>query len=336
MIRWTIMETYGLDLLFGGLAVAAFAWIWLIVRTFRQTVWWGLSSLVLPPVALLFALRHAQRAVGPLVVFILGGLIMAAPVCYSLTAPDDSKLHEKLSEGPKLMSLANHALQSDAAHEWMEGRAFYMQLGGVAVAALAWIWLIVRAFRQHRRWGLSSLVVPPVGFAFAAWHPRKAVMPLVLVALSLLVAATPALYTLSVPLDLGERDKVVNGQRHLTLTGWDRKDYSILKRAPDVAVLQMANQDVTDQSLESLKQMKSLQELDLNDTQVTDAGLGILKGLPALATVRLARTKVTDQGFRETLFAKDSLMQLDLRGTQVSRETAQAWQSGKAGRRVLQ
>ena len=98
-------------------------------------------------------------------------------------------------------------------------------------------------------------------------------MPLVLVVLGLLVAATPAVYTLFVPLDLGPREKLVDGERHLTLTGSDRKDYSVLKLKPDVVVLQMANPDVTDQSLESLKEMKALQELDLNGTQVTDAGL---------------------------------------------------------------
>jgi hypothetical protein len=218
----------------------------------------------------------------------------------------------------------------------MEGRAFYMQLGGLLVAALAWTWLLVRAFRQHRRWGLTSLVLPPVGLIFAAWHPRKGTAPLILCLLSILVAATPALYTLYVPLDLGPLEKIVDGQRHLTLTGWDRKDYSILKLKPDVVVLQMANPDVTDESLESLQEMKVLQELDLNGTQVTDAGLKILKDLPALSTLRLARTRITDQGFHNTLFAKDSLMQLDLSGTKVSRETVQAWRNAKLGRRAMQ
>ena len=46
---------------------------------------------------------------------------------------------------------------------------------------------------------------------------------------------------------------MVDGQQHLTLTGSDRKDYSVLKLKQDVAVLQMANPDVTDQSLESLR-----------------------------------------------------------------------------------
>jgi len=292
--------------------------------------------LILPPLALLFALRHSQKAVGPLVLFVLGGLIAAAPVSYSLVGPVDLGLREKLSAGPRLMSSAKSALQSDAAHEWMEDRAFYMQLGGLTVAAMAWIWLLVVAFRQHRRWGLSSLILPPLGLVFAARHPRKGAIPLVFFLLCLLVAAMPALYTLYVPLDLGPREKLVEGQRHLTLTGWDRKDYSLLRLKPDVVVLQMANPDVTDGALEPLKEMKALQELDLNDTQVTDAGLRILKDLPALARLRLARTKITDQGFHEALFPKDSLMQLDLRGTHVSRETGRAWRDAKPDRRVLQ
>jgi hypothetical protein len=328
------METYAIPLLYGGLALVALAWIWLIVRAFQETVWWGLASLLLPPLALVFALRHAQKAITPLIVFVLGGLVVAVPVSYSLVGP--AGLYDKLREGPKLWSLTESALQSDAAHEWMEGRAFYMQLGGLMVAAVAWIWLLVRAFRQHRRWGLSSLVLPPAGLVFAGRHPRKGAPPLILFLLSILVAAMPALYTLYVPLDLGPLENVVDGQRHLTLTGWDRKDYSILKLKPDVVVLQMANPDVTDKSLESLQEMQALQELDLSGTQVTDAGLKILKDLPALTKLRLARTKITDQGFHSTLFAKDSLMQLDLSGTQVGRETVQAWRNAKSGRKAMQ
>src|SRR5262249_8935235 len=105
---------------------------------------------------------------------------------------------------------------------------------------------------------------------------------------------------------------------------------------PDVVVLQMANPDVTDESIAPLKEMKGLQELDLSGTQVTDVGLTILKDLPALARLRLARTKITDQGFHDALFAKESLMQLDLRGTQVSHETGRAWHDAKPDRRIQQ
>jgi hypothetical protein len=210
-----------------------------------------------------------------------------------------------------------------------------MQVGGLAVASLCWVWLLVRAFRQDWRWGVSSLVFPPAGLAFAARHPRRAAAPFILIVLALLVTATPAVYTLYVQLDLGPRKKLVDGQEHLTLTGWDRTDYSILKLERDVVVLQMANPDVTDQSLEPLKEMKGLQELDLNGTQVTDAGIRLLKELPALARLRLARTKITDEGFHDSLFAKDSLMQLDLRNTKVARDTIKAWRQAKSGRHAM-
>jgi hypothetical protein len=226
-------------------------------------------------------------------------------------------------------------LQSDTAHEWMVANAFSMQVGGLAVALSAWVWLIVRAFQTRRTWGFASLAIPPVGLVFAGRHPRKGILPLGVLALSLLIAAIPALYIHFVKLDLKARDKLVNGQRHLTLTGWDRKDYSLLRLNPDVVVLQMANPDVTDETLEAVREMKGLQELDLNDTQITDGGLGVLKSLPALSALRLARTKITDQGFHDTLFAKDSLMMLDLSGTGVSRQTVQAWRNAKPGRRAL-
>jgi hypothetical protein len=39
----------------------------------------------------------------------------------------------------------------------MEGRALYLQLGGLAVAAAVWIWLIARVVRQRRAWRLATL-----------------------------------------------------------------------------------------------------------------------------------------------------------------------------------
>ena len=332
------MEAYALASLSGGLTLAALAWVWLLVCAIKQNVWWGLCSLIVPPVALVFALRHAQKAIGPLALFVLGSTISVAPLFYSLIGPVDLRLREQVRQEPKILSLAKSALESDAVHGWMESRALYMQLGGLAVAVLSWIWVLVRAFRQHRRWGISSLILPPVGLIFTGRHPRKGAVPLSLFLVCLLVAATPAIYTLSVSPDKSVRERIVDGEQHLTLTGSDpnSKDAPDLKLKQDVAVLQMANPDVTDHSLEPLREMKALRELDLNGTQVTDAGLEILKELPALRSLRLARTKITDKGFRTALFDKESLMQLDLRGTGVSRETIQAWRDAKPGRRVLQ
>ena len=132
------------------------------------------------------------------------------------------------------------------------------------------------------------------------------------------------------------RDKSLTWQRHLTLTGWDRKDYSILKLKPDVVVLQMANPDVTDKSLESLQEMKALQELDLNGTQVTDAGLRSSKTFPPCQQLRLARTKITDQGFH-----RYALREGFADATRSERHpgwsrTVQAWRNAKSGRKAMQ
>jgi Leucine-rich repeat (LRR) protein len=156
-----------------------------------------------------------------------------------------------------------------------------------------------------------------------------------LLVLAVLIATVPAVYILLVQVDLGPRDRNVDGKRHVTLTGWDRDDYAVLRLLPDVSVLQMANADVTDHVIAGLGGMKNLEELDLNGTQVTDAGLGIIRDLPALATLRLARTKITDKGFRDFLSSKESLMQLDLQHTQVSRDTVKTWRAGNPDRKAL-
>src|SRR5437899_2914318 len=73
------------------------------------------------------------------------------------------------------------------------------------------------------------------------------------------------------PIERGPRDKLVDGERHLTLTGWDRTDYAdFLGRKPDAVVLQMANADVTDDTLALLADMTRLRRLDVSHSQVTD------------------------------------------------------------------
>ena len=70
--------------------------------------------------------------------------------------------------------------------------------------------------------------------------------------------------------------------------------------------------------------MQALQELDLNGTQVTDAGLMSSRIFPPWRGYGWPGTRITDQGFHRTLFAKDSLMQLDLSGTQSVARLARA------------
>jgi hypothetical protein len=195
----------------------------------------------------------------------------------------------------------------------IDDSAQYIYLTGLALLALGFLGLMIRAFRNWRR-GL---------------------FPLALVGLGVVITSFPPVYRRLVPIDLGPRERIVDGQRHITLTGWDRKDYGLLGSKRDVAVLQMANPDVTDQTLERLRGMDRLEELDLNNTQVTDAGLRILKELPARVRLRLKNTRITDQGFRESLADKATLKQLDLSGTAVGAEAVDAWRKAGPGRRAL-
>jgi len=195
----------------------------------------------------------------------------------------------------------------------MDNYAHYIYLAGLVVITIGCLGLIIRAFR----------------------HWRKGLGPLALIVLGLVITGFPPTYQLLVPINLGPRERIIDGQRHITLTGWDRNDYTFLGSKHDVAVLQMANHDVTDRTLELLKGKNALKDLDLDNTQVTDVGLKILKDLPALNALHLRNTRITNQGFQEELARKESLQLLDLTGTHVSRETAQAWRKAKDRRRVL-
>jgi hypothetical protein len=136
--------------------------------------------------------------------------------------------------------------------------------------------------------------------------------------------------------DLGPLETMVNGEPHITLTGWQPKDmdYSVLKGRPDTVVLQMANDDVTDRTLENLRGLKKLRVLDLANTQVTDEGLSVLKEFPNLEVLFLNRTKITDAGVRQNVFAIDSLKELNVRNTQVTKKTRDEWKAAREGRKV--
>lgn len=219
----------------------------------------------------------------------------------------------------------------------MEIVGFWMIVAGIAIAAVAYVWLLVVAFRLRVLWGVALLVFPPAALVFLCFDPRRAAVPLTLYLLAGVVIGVPfALNSYAQHfIDLGAYEKIVDGERNLTLTGWDRKDYSVLDAKPDAVVLQMANADVDDRTLEHLRNMKRLRELDLNDTAVTDAGLAVLGGLPNLQVLRLRKTQITDEGFRQYLAYKDSLMELDLTGTQVKSKTVREWKAAKEGRKAL-
>lgn len=127
----------------------------------------------------------------------------------------------------------------------------------------------------------------------------------------------------------------VNGEVHVTLTGIPNYDYAKLPRFQDATVLQMANPEVSDETLKQLRAFTQLKELDVNDTAITDAGLAELRHCPRLERLRLKNTRITDDGFRAHLLDRDELQELDVRDTQVMSKTNRAWKMQKEGRKFL-
>ena len=248
-------------------------------------------------------------------------------------AGDDTSGSVRLVSGVPDASLGRGSTVLDA-----ETRLFYIAAAGLGLAVVGLLWLIVAAFRVRWYWGLAVLLFPPLGLAFGfRLHVRKeAAWPLAILAIGLAVGSAPILYNKFTPIELGPYEKTVGNELHLTLTGWDRKDYSILAAKPEAVVLQMANRDVTDQTLINLKGMTRLRELDLSNTQVDDDGLKELEALPGLETLRLKGTRITDEGFRKWLAPREALIQLDLQGTGVTKESGKAWKDARPGRRLLQ
>jgi Leucine-rich repeat (LRR) protein len=217
----------------------------------------------------------------------------------------------------------------------VEQYGLQVMLAGFALMAVGWIWLVANAFRYSAGWGAAVLVFPPLAPVYVLTRRRAVWRPAIVLALGLILTVFPPLFTRIVPVDLGPHERIVDGERHLTLTGWDRADYGFLGSKSDAVVLQMANPDVDDAVVARLEGFDRLRELDLSDSKVTDEGLKPLADLPALASLRLKNTRITDAGFKASLADKESLTRLDLTGTAVADETVAAWRAAKPGRRAM-
>jgi hypothetical protein len=220
----------------------------------------------------------------------------------------------------------------------LEKYAFFVLLAGLVVGAVGFLWLVIAAFKVSKAWGFGVLLFPPLAIMFVPTHFRKAAAPLVVLLISGMLLGAPYAvnyYQEKFKKNLGPREKDVNGELHITLTGWDGTDYSILENKRATVVLQMANENVTDETLSYLRGMDQLRELDLNGTQVTDEGLSVLAALPRLEDLHLARTKISDEGFRKHLRMKGSLLKLELTGTNVNDKSKREWKKAKAGRKCL-
>ena len=209
----------------------------------------------------------------------------------------------------------------------------YALVLGVVLSAVGYCWLFVRAWQIDWRLAIVLLFLPMVIPFVAIVKFRRVGVPALLFLIGVvLVSATVGMNLfLAHRVDLGPREKIVNGQLHITVTGWDQstENYSVLATKRETVVLQMANPDVTDETLQYLVEMAKLEELDLNDTQITDAGLAALARLPQLRVLRLRGTKVTDEGFQDYLSGMNSLCELDARETEIASKTLRQWKNAQ-------
>jgi hypothetical protein len=217
----------------------------------------------------------------------------------------------------------------------MEKLGFILTIVGFTIAAGGYVWLLHRTFEVNEWWGTAIFFVPVLAIIYVPLSLRRSRGPALLLLLGAATVVSPygIKYLQQQLIDLGDRQRVVNGELHITLTGWNKKDYSLLELLPDTVVLQMANADVTDETLKYLHGMDSLRELDLNDSQVTDAGLKLLSQLPNLQQLRLRNTWITDAGFQGSLAPMESLRMVDVTGTHVEGRTLRKWKNAKPDER---
>ena len=68
-----------------GCLVSIIAGIWLLVVAFKTSIWWGLGSLIVPFVSLIFVIMHWETAKKPFLWGLLGFAMIIVPV---LTQPE--------------------------------------------------------------------------------------------------------------------------------------------------------------------------------------------------------------------------------------------------------
>lgn len=212
----------------------------------------------------------------------------------------------------------------------------YLLLAAAVLLLVGWLMILLAAFRVRWYWGVGVLVIPPAALLFLWFHFRKGLSGFLMFTLAVVCAVTPTVVNrlhLLAPADQ-PIENVVDGEPTLTVTGAKDFDYTTLRDKPYLEVLQMANEEVTDQTLENLKSLRKLRELDLSNTQITDAGLRTLRELPKLEILRLNGTKITDEGVKENIFPITSLRELNVLRTKISKKTRDEWRAAQEGRKV--
>jgi hypothetical protein len=66
-----------LALLILSLALLAIGGLWLLVLAFKENIWWGLGSLFVSPVLLVFGIIHWHKSKTPLLLYAAGSVLLA-------------------------------------------------------------------------------------------------------------------------------------------------------------------------------------------------------------------------------------------------------------------
>lgn len=78
-------------------------------------------------------------------------------------------------------------------------------------------------------------------------------------------------------------------------------DLKVLCQLPDVRLIWIAFQPISNAGLETLGSLQSLEDLDLYGTRISDAGLQGLSGLKQLREINVGETQVTVAGLMQNL-----------------------------------
>lgn len=215
---------------------------------------------------------------------------------------------------------------------------FAILVAGIVVAAMGYLWLILRALRTSAGWGIATLLLPLIGpIAFLVRHFPRAKSPATVALLGLVLIFLP----LAINAAFGEKQaphalqRTTGGVKELTATNAVNPDYEAISANLDLEIIQAARADFTDDVAERLRGLAKLKTLDLSDSAITDKSLAIIATLPALEKLSLARVKgITEAGFQDTVLNMPSLKEIDVRGTAIKVETLRAWRAAGTDRKT--
>ena len=153
----------------GGLTVLG--WLWLLGRAFRASVWWAAGVLVMPPLAVLFLVRRADRAAAPVGAMLLGLMLVGGSLGVNWLNRPSKEAVTQTVDGAAVGTLTG-ATATDAA-------SYLRANPGLAVVQMADrpdvtddTLKLLADFPDLRELDLNDTPVTDAGLAFLATLPK--------------------------------------------------------------------------------------------------------------------------------------------------------------------